>query len=67
MTNDSKNETGIRSFRRWPVIPYLVFAPDCMIFCKINRKTVRHVKTILENCRNVLAIKRIKRKTVSLP
>lgn len=31
-----------------------MFADDCMIFCKANRKTARHVKSILDNYCKVL-------------
>lgn len=46
MANVSKSRTGTETVKKGSVIPYLMFANDCMIFYKANRSTTRNVKTI---------------------
>lgn len=43
-----KTGIGIKVAKEGPIIPYLMFADDCMIFCKVSIKTARSVKEILQ-------------------
>lgn len=45
MLNVPKTGTGTKVAKNSPIIPYLMFANDCPIFYKANRKVARHVKT----------------------
>lgn len=49
MANVMKPRVSIKIFNNSPVIPYMMFADDCMISCNANRKAARHAKEILEN------------------
>lgn len=52
MANTSKSGIGIKVAKNGLTIPYLKFADDCLIFCEVNRRTARHVKSVLDNyCR----------------
>lgn len=49
MTNTSKFGSVINVAKNCPIVPYLIFAIDCMVFCKAHKSAARNVKTILEN------------------
>lgn len=48
MTNIPKTGIGVKVAKNGSIIPYLMFANDCMIFCKAT-KSVARIKEILEN------------------
>lgn len=46
MANVPKSGISIKVPLYGPIIPYLIFANDCAIFCETNRKAARTVKAI---------------------
>ncbi|KAL9687816.1 hypothetical protein QQ045_032223 [Rhodiola kirilowii] len=40
---------GIKINREAPVVSHLMFADDCLIFCKASKEAVMHIKNILMN------------------
>lgn len=48
-----KSDIGVEVANNGPIISYLMFVNDCIIFCKATGSTVWNVKSILENYFNV--------------
>lgn len=49
MSNIPKSGLGIKVAKEAPKIPYVMFADDCIIFCKATKKVARTIRDILEN------------------
>jgi len=44
-----KSGTGIELSTRSERIPYLLFADDCLLFCKANTTTCKRLKSLLDS------------------
>lgn len=48
-TANRKLSSGVRLNKDTPKISYLIFADDCIIFCRTNKSAARNIKQILDH------------------